>query len=398
MKTSFTQQAQCSSHPTEQEKKAVWAAFEAGTPTRVPVQWNVNPRIVIQNPMLNTEGWTFEQCMHDPAACVGVQLRFQEHVIKSLAKTCDMSEALPDAWHVGVMLFNTYEGAFFGAPYGQTTRYREGQCPSTEHFLTEDDADEFLKQDYSRPMENAWIQSMLQFHKELSAYANGMRHCGRPVVIDPFCIGGSDGVVTTCADLFGEDFFYILGDEPEKAVRMMEMILEAQITRTHALGQHAGIQPQAETVWYADDSVQLLSMEMYDSLILPLHRRWYAAFDPTWTKRHGMHLCGDATRHFPSLQREANVIEFDTGFPVNFSWLRNTLGPQTRIRGGVPVATLLNESPQSCYNAAKNILQSGIMNGGQFMLTEANNLPPCVPLENLDAVYAACLEFGQYAE
>jgi hypothetical protein len=36
------------------------------------------------------------------------------------------------------------------------------------------------------------------------------------------------------------------------------------------------------------------------------------------------------------------------------------------------------------------------MDGGRFILQEANNLPPCVPLANLAAVYETCLEYGQY--
>jgi hypothetical protein len=44
----------------------------------------------------------------------------------------------------------------------------------------------------------------------------------------------------------------------------------------------------------------------------------------------------------------------------------------------------------------RRILESGIMEGGRFILQEGNNLPPCVPLENLEAVYATCQEFGRY--
>jgi hypothetical protein len=36
------------------------------------------------------------------------------------------------------------------------------------------------------------------------------------------------------------------------------------------------------------------------------------------------------------------------------------------------------------------------MTGGRFILQEANNLPPCVPIENLAAVYAVCQEDGRY--
>jgi hypothetical protein len=36
------------------------------------------------------------------------------------------------------------------------------------------------------------------------------------------------------------------------------------------------------------------------------------------------------------------------------------------------------------------------MEGGKFILREANNLPPNCPEENLAAMYRCCLEHGNY--
>ncbi len=51
---------------------------------------------------------------------------------------------------------------------------------------------------------------------------------------------------------------------------------------------------------------------------------------------------------------------------------------------------------EQVHERTREILQSGIMKGGRFILREGNNLPPLVPEENLAAFYAAALEFGQY--
>lgn len=382
--------------PTDSEKAAVWSAYFAGRPTRVPLRWNVNPRAIIQNSELNAEGWTFEAFMKDPETCIRAQIRLQEYCAETLSATCDASSALPDVWHVAVCTFNTYEGSYFGAPYGEKVRFHEGQCPTSEHFLTENDVDEFLAQDFSQPLDNPWVREMLAFREELAACAASMVYRGRPVRVAPFLLGGSDGVVTAAADLFGADFFCILGAEPECGDRLMEKLLEAQIQRTKALALRAGVVPMEQGVGYADDSVQLLSCDMYEKQVLPKHRRWYEAFDPEWRKGHGIHLCGDATRHFPVLRRVCKVTAFDTGFPVDFAWLREALGPETEVCGGVPVATIMSGTAQACHDSAKAILQSGIMRGGKFVLQEANNLPPCAPLKNLSAIYAACLEYGNY--
>ncbi len=64
--------------------------------------------------------------------------------------------------------------------------------------------------------------------------------------------------------------------------------------------------------------------------------------------------------------------------------------------GGVPVAHLLSETPAQVYARTVDILQSGIMRGGKFILKEANNLPPRTPPANIEAMYRAAREAGIY--
>jgi uroporphyrinogen-III decarboxylase len=59
---------------------------------------------------------------------------------------------------------------------------------------------------------------------------------------------------------------------------------------------------------------------------------------------------------------------------------------------------LLDATPAAVYERARAILTSGVMQGGRFVLREANNLPPRVPVENLAAMYRACLDYGNYGE
>ena len=57
---------------------------------------------------------------------------------------------------------------------------------------------------------------------------------------------------------------------------------------------------------------------------------------------------------------------------------------------------LLGGTSEQVYNRAKEILTSGIMEGGRFLLKEATNLPPRCPEANLAAMYQACLDHGNY--
>jgi uroporphyrinogen-III decarboxylase len=90
------------------------------------------------------------------------------------------------------------------------------------------------------------------------------------------------------------------------------------------------------------------------------------------------------------------VQSFDTGFPVDHGWLREELGPDVRIKGGPHVEVLRTGTPAQIREETRRILQSGVMEGGKFVLREGNNLAPGTPEENVAAMYAACKEFGRY--
>ena len=112
-------------------------------------------------------------------------------------------------------------------------------------------------------------------------------------------------------------------------------------------------------------------------------------------KPRGIHLCGDATRHFTTLRDELNIQSFDTGFPVDFGRLRAELGPGVTIMGGPHVDFLRTATPAAIREEARRILQSGVLTGGRFVLREGNNLAPLTPLENTEALYHAGREFGK---
>jgi len=87
---------------------------------------------------------------------------------------------------------------------------------------------------------------------------------------------------------------------------------------------------------------------------------------------------------------------YDTGFPVDHGALRRELGPDIAISGGPHIGLFTGGTPEQLFAETKRILLSGIKHGRKFGLREGNNLPPCVPLENLRAVYQGCIEHGCY--
>ena len=379
--------------PSDSEKAAVWKAYQERRPTRVPLRWTANSRIVLLNPELNPEGYGYREFLHEPRVSLAVQARFAEYLATTLNRTCDSSCELPAQWRFAVESQNVYDAAYFGAE----VRYEPGQVPCTHQFLTLDDVDAFLARDFSRPLENPWVRDRLAFRERLVAEAEHFSYLGRKGTVAAFGVG-FDGPLTVAANLFGSDVFLLLAADPERAERLLRHITEACLLRNQALAGLAGGWKKGDWGWAADDSVQLISTAMYVERVAPVHEFWYASISDTTpaSRRRSIHLCGDATRHFKTLVDRLGVVSFDTGFPVDHGRLRAELGPDIEISGGPPVSLLRQGTPEQCHARARDILLSGIKDGGRFILQEANNLPPCVPLDNLAAVYEACLEHGQY--
>jgi uroporphyrinogen decarboxylase len=184
-----------------------------------------------------------------------------------------------------------------------------------------------------------------------------------------------------------------MAGEPERFHRLMEFITEATIRRLRALWKLAGVPVPQDGFGFADDSVALISTAMFREHVLPYHQKLCAAL--ATDKPRSIHLCGDATRHFKTLRDELNVQTFDTGYPVDFGWLRRELGPHVRIQGGPPIEFLRRATPPEVRERVRQILESGVCDGGLFLLREGNNMAPGTPWENMDALYQAGRDYGR---
>ncbi len=381
--------------PSDAEKQRVWRRYAERRPLRVPLRWNVNPRIILLDDCLNPEEWSFEEYTHDPEILMAVQARFWAYRAEILGQTCDYERALPPAWEFRVDPQNIFDAAYFGA----SIRYEPGQVPATQPPFSISDVDAFLAEKLPPPNDNPWLRERLRFHGQLERAARKFSWRGKKGKVAPLLLG-FDGPVTVAANLFDTDIFLLMAQDPDKARRIFVKLTREAVRRNAFLAQRANLPFPAPAGGLADDSIQLITTEMYEELVLPVHELWYqltTTAAPHSGKR-SMHLCGDASRHFPVIHEKLGVTSFDTGFPVDHGELRRQLGEEVEISGGPPVSLLLHASPGECAESARRILQSGIMRGGRFILQEANNLPPCTPIRNLAAVYQACLEYGRYPQ
>ena len=371
---------------SNQEKEAIWQAFHEKNPSRVPVMLVTNPRVFLLDSSLNEQGITVERYFTDPATMIEAQLQYNLHLAQVINRYCDSPVGLPDKWTVYVDNQNVGEAAYLGAEI----HYRKGQVPATTPFCEGENKEAIFSKDITRPLTQGFYHDRLVFYARMVEITQNMTFMDRPIEVIPYAFSGTDGPVTAAMNVRGTEFMADLILDPDYANRLMGFITEAAILSVQAFRTFWG---NDEGGKLADDSIQLISTEMYREMVLPHHRHYLDTLKPD--RPRSIHLCGDATRHFKTIHDELNVVEFDTGFPVDFGKLRRELGPDVLIYGGVEVALLLDATPKEVYERAKSILLSGIKEGGRFILRDANNLPPCVPEENMAAMYQACLDYGE---
>jgi len=373
------------------EVKEVWEAYNAGSPTRVPMVLGINVRYWLFTPWLNPKGIKFKDYSEDPDLMLETQLDFQHYARHNLI--CDTEMGMPkDAWPAVTVDFqNTYEASWFGCPLC----YYEGQVADTIPILTNDRKHALFDKGIPDPFHDGSMATNLRYFEHLSRKIKNYTFMGLPVAgVNP-CGLGTDGPFTVATKLRGATEICLdIYEDPAYVHQLMDYITEATIVRIKAWRQMLGHDPRPQCWGFADDSIQLLSCDAYREFVLPYHKRLIS--DLAGPGPHSIHLCGDATRHFTTIRDELNVTTFDTGFPVDFGWLRRQLGPDVQINGGPPVQFLLHVSPAEVRNAVQAIMSSGILEGRKFVLREGNNLAPGTPEENVLAMYEACREFGRF--
>jgi len=374
------------------EVRQVWEAYHRGQPTRVPMILGINPRYTAFDHPANPRRLGFAQYFGDPECMLTRQLEHLAWVRLNVPQ--DLEMGLPEqGWEVYVDFLNSYEAGWFGCPL----HYFAGEVPDTLPLLQDESAKRsLLEKGVPDPFGGGLMARNWAFYEYFKRrQEEGFTYLGKPIArVSPAGLG-TDGPVTVACNLRGAaEFLADLAGDPEYASQLLALITEATLARIRAYRQHLGQPLKTTGCGFADDAIQSLSVGMYEAQVLSFHRQLIAGLSEPGA--NAIHLCGDATRFFPFLRDELNIRSFDTGFPVDFSWMREALGPEIEIRGGPSVMFLGSATPAQVRVEVQRILASGITQGGRFILREGNNLPPDVGLDPLWAMYNAVREYGRY--
>jgi len=297
-----------------------------------------------------------------------------------------------EGWSVRVDFQNFLEPVWFGG------KIKYGKEPHVEPFLNDENKWSILDNGIPAPFSGINAQA-IEYYEHFIERKKDFTHKGIPLFnIDmPFNMTGTDGPFTNACSIRGtENFIMDMLEDPVYAHQLLAFVTLASVERIKETRKYLGIESKDIGFGCADDSIVLLSLDMFREYVLPYHKLMFNELS-TGAGVRSMHLCGDAQRFFALLNRELNVVSFDTGFPINFETLYDELSPDVTILGGPSTKLIRYGNSEEVKNEAKRILRSGVMEKSKaFILREGNALAPGTPIPNVNAIYEAAEEAGYY--
>ncbi|NLF32652.1 MAG: hypothetical protein GX591_17390, partial [Planctomycetes bacterium] len=240
---------------TNEQKQQVWQAYRDRRPTRVPVMYGVNPRVVLLDPKWNTRGITFQEYATDASATVEVQLLFMRYQHEFLHQYCDHPVGLPRQWSFYVDNQNTYDSQYFGA----VPAFRDGQVADVAPPLAGPAKRRIFEIDIDRPLDNPFVKDCLRRYEELKRAVGRLASQPVELSVRPPLMG-FDGPFTIAVNLRGPELLTDLYEDPDYVVALTGFIQRGASLRNRALAALFGVQPFKGTRGsFADDSIALIS-------------------------------------------------------------------------------------------------------------------------------------------
>ena len=378
-----------------EEVKKVWETYETGKPIRMPCIIYANNRIILLDRKLNTKGYTFEQYFNDPRIMTEVYCQFDYMMRHDIYADHEMG--MPkEGWAVYVDRQNLHESGWLGAK----VRYATNNVPFSVPFLNDDNKGMLFDKPFPGIFDNFEERSFMIYNDMLKLQKDGYTYKGIPIKRVGFSGIGTDGPMTLACMIRGtENFCADLIEDPQYTYELLDYIVEAIIYRLKELKKYFGLELLSENFGFADDSVALISCNMYKEKIFPHHKKLISMMVKDFDKSvNAIHLCGDTQRHFKFIKDNLRVFSFDTGFPINFKKLATELGDDVvRLNGGVRADDLMQMNCENVREETKRIMDEVMPYTDRFVMREANNLSPFTPNENIYAMYQTVREYGAYS-
>lgn len=363
------------------EVEQLWADYARKRNRRVPITFAADEQV-----WTRVSGHTFKEFYLDPPVHLNTQLEgarwFGENVV------CDLHPGLPERWTVGVRNWME-ENEFFGCEIV----YQEDDFAWA--MPLDLDRDDLLRHIAEiDPEERVRSHSAFRMYEALKDLADGMTYMDRPVQVSP-PLFGTHGIFTKAAEIRGlEQICIDTIESPEFVEEYLRIFTEKTIERMRAwhtvvLGKEREL-PSAGGYGFADDSLQMISPDMYERFVMPRHERLYSVMA---TGTRSMHLCGKSSQHYENLRRKMNVTCIDGPGPfIDHAYWLEKLGPDFAFNAQVNHTTLMSGTEGEIRGMMADLMTPGAKLPGRFQVL--GYITRDTPPRNLEICYRAGREYG----
>ena len=234
----------------------------------------------------------------------------------------------------------------------------------------------------------------IEYRRAMMAVAEKypVRFQGGPVLhpgARPVFTHTSHGPFTVAADLMGQtEMFAAIKERPEFVGELLHIVTGRIIEYLDFCWRELEL-PHRDFAW-TDDLAAYLSAETYREMVLPHEKRLRFHFDG-WTS---FHMCGHTNHLLRIFADDLKIHEYQGfGWEVDLALVADVLGGRVVLDGNVSPILLLQGTPADVKAATRRVIERlGRLRG--LIIQDGNNIAPGTPLENINAMHDAAVEYG----
>jgi uroporphyrinogen decarboxylase len=349
---------------------------------RVPVWPAINVRY-----WLPQTGISFKDYFADPETMLRGQILGQKWLMEHIATD---QYAVTGAWTGGWTDFqNTNEASAFGC---QVVFPEDGipWVPDSGWIRTDADLRRLEELDTIHAGLNG---RQIAYRRAMVAVAEKypVRFLDGPVFYpgaNPALTHTSNGPFSAAADVLGHTEIFAAVHERREFVRELLRIVTDKIIAWQDFCW-AEMQIPNRNFAFSDDLAAYLSPAVFRDLVLPCLQRIRAHFDG-WVS---LHMCGHTNHLLKMFADDLQINELQGfGWEVNLDRIGQIMGGRVVLDGNVSPLLIAEGTPEQVKAATRQVLEKLAPYGG-LVIQDGNNIPPGSPVENINAMMAASIEY-----
>jgi len=354
------------------------------TTDRVPVIPAINYRFLL--PVI---GVRFSDYYHDPRLMLQSQILGQKWLMEHVKTDAN---SITGAWVGG---WTDFQNATDSSALGCMIDFPDDNIPIVRQegwVRTEADLRRLEQLDIIRGGLNG---KQIEYRRAMLAIADDypVRFQDGPLSYpgaNPWLTNTSQGPFTMAGDLMGAmELFAATLERPDFVRELLHIITEKMIQWLDFCWAEMQL-PHRNFAW-TDDLAQGLSPKVYREMVLPFEKQLRFHFDG-WAS---LHMCGRTEHLLDIFTNEVQINEYQGfGWQVDLDKIAQVMGGKVVLVGNVSPLTIQFGTPDQVKAETRKVIEKLATYRG-LIVQDGNNIAPGSPLENINAMHAAAVEYGR---